>query len=55
MALCIDNVHKETHEGFIDEAIMVTITLAEYRALVQENEFLKCENTRLMNELNKGA
>ena len=36
-----------------NEAITLTITLAEYRYLVEENTRLNCENLRLIEETNR--
>ena len=46
----IDNVDKIKGEERSNEQIMVTITLAEYRSLVEENARFQCDISRL-NEI----
>ena len=50
MAIMIDNVDKIKGEERSNEQIMVTITLAEYRSLVEENARFQCDISRL-NEI----
>ncbi len=37
--------------SYVEETIKVTITLEEYRALLTENQWLKCETANLEREL----
>lgn len=47
MAVMIDNVDKIKGEEHSNEPIMVTITLAEYRSLIEENARFQSDISRL--------
>lgn len=47
MAITADEVYKRNGEEHSEEPIMVTITLAEYRSLIEENARFQCDISRL--------
>ena len=49
----INEICETTQDGYISKPIMITITLAEYRFLIQENQRLLCENNALAEQLCK--
>lgn len=53
MSIDVNFVSKETDGKFFNEPIMVTITLEEYRSLVQEVKRLECEIFRADEIINR--
>lgn len=51
MALQVNGIQKEVGDVTSGEPIMVTITLEEYRSLIEENTRLLCDLERLTKDL----
>ncbi len=51
MSMQVNIIHREKSENYSDEPIMVTITLEEYRSLVEENARLINDNQRATEEI----
>ena len=53
MALEINSIYKQGTDGFSEEPIMVTITLGEYRSLIEENTRQRCDLENAHHEIDR--
>lgn len=52
MAIMVNSICKQEGETYNTEPIMVTITLEEYRSLVEENAKMLYENEKAIAQIN---